>query len=62
MSGFEASVLFAAAPANSSRWPAEIPVIVRAAKDAAGDTPIVSGCGYGTRMAVDIADGPGCRG
>ncbi len=57
LSGYKASVLFAAGGTGEffSLDPSEIPGIVRAAKAAAGDTPIVAGCGYGTRMAVQIA-------
>lgn len=57
LAGFKASVLFAAGGTGEffSLSPEEIPAIVRAAKAATGDTPIVSGCGYGTRMAIDIA-------
>jgi 5-dehydro-4-deoxyglucarate dehydratase len=57
LSGFDAPVLFAAGGTGEffSLTPAEIPEIVRAAKEAAGDTAIVSGCGYGTEMAVEIA-------
>ena len=35
--------------------PEEIPDLVRAAKVTAGQTPIVSGCGYGTQIAQTIA-------
>ncbi|WAP67798.1 5-dehydro-4-deoxyglucarate dehydratase [Jiella pelagia] len=54
---FEASVLFAAGGTGEffSLSPAEVPDVVRAAKRAAGTTPIVAGCGYGTRIAVDLA-------
>lgn len=57
LSGFGAAALFAAGGTGEffSLRPEEIPVIVRAAKEGAGDTPIVSGCGYGTEMAVSIA-------
>ncbi|HVJ43048.1 MAG TPA: 5-dehydro-4-deoxyglucarate dehydratase [Dongiaceae bacterium] len=57
LSGFAASVLFAAGGTGEffSLAPEELPAIVRAAKAAAGETPIVSGCGYGTRMAVSLA-------
>ncbi|HVI92151.1 MAG TPA: 5-dehydro-4-deoxyglucarate dehydratase [Dongiaceae bacterium] len=57
LSGFKASVLFAAGGTGEffSLAPDEIPAIIRAAKAAAGATPIVSGCGYGTRMAVSLA-------
>ena len=56
LSDFGASVLFAAGGTGEffSLKPDEIPAVVGAAKQAAG-TPIVSGCGYGTRMAVDLA-------
>ncbi|QXC52318.1 5-dehydro-4-deoxyglucarate dehydratase (plasmid) [Agrobacterium salinitolerans] len=57
LSGFDASVLFAAGGTGEffSLTPAEIPEIVRVAKEAAGSTPIVSGCGYGTEMALSLA-------
>jgi 5-dehydro-4-deoxyglucarate dehydratase len=57
LSGFEASVLFVAGGTGEffSLAPDEVPAIVKAAKAAAGDTPIVSGCGYGTRTAIAIA-------
>jgi 5-dehydro-4-deoxyglucarate dehydratase len=57
LSGHEASALFAAGGTGEffSLAPAEIPAIVAAAKEASGQTPIVAGCGYGTRIAVEIA-------
>lgn len=57
LSGFGATVLFAAGGTGEffSLAPAEVPAVVAAAKAAAGDTPIVSGCGYGTALAVDLA-------
>lgn len=57
LSGFGAAALFAAGGTGEffSLAPDEIPAIVRTAKAAAGNTPIVSGCGYGTEMAVSIA-------
>lgn len=57
LSGYDAPVLFAAGGTGEffSLTPNEIPDIVRAAKEAAGNTAIVSGCGYGTEIAVDIA-------
>jgi 5-dehydro-4-deoxyglucarate dehydratase len=57
LSGFPATTLFAAGGTGEffSLAPTEIPAIVRAAKESAGDTAIVAGCGYGTRMAVEIA-------
>lgn len=57
LSEYGASVLFAAGGTGEffSLAPEEVPAIVSAAKAAAGNTPIVSGCGYGTRMAIQIA-------
>lgn len=57
LAGYDASVLFAAGGTGEffSLAPEEVPVIIRAAKASAGDTPIVSGCGYGTRIAVPLA-------
>ncbi|PWQ99659.1 5-dehydro-4-deoxyglucarate dehydratase [Leucothrix arctica] len=57
LSSFDATVLFAAGGTGEffSLAPAEVPIIVAAAKAAAGDTPIVAGCGYGTKMAVSLA-------
>ena len=57
LSGFGAATLFAAGGTGElfSLTPDEIPQIVKVAKDAAGKTPIVSGCGYGTEVAVSIA-------
>jgi 5-dehydro-4-deoxyglucarate dehydratase len=57
LSGFEASALFAAGGTGEffSLSPAEIPRVVAAAKEAAGETPIISGCGYGTEIAKEIA-------
>ncbi len=57
LSGFGASALFAAGGTGEffSLAPDEVPGVVRAAKHAAGGTPIVAGCGYGTRIAVPLA-------
>lgn len=57
LSGFAAPVLFAAGGTGEffSLTPEEIPRIVAAAKEAAGKTVIVSGCGYGTEIATGIA-------
>ena len=57
LSGFGAATLFAAGGTGEffSLAPEEIPQVVRTAKSAAGKTPIVSGCGYGTEVAVSIA-------
>ncbi len=57
LSGFDAPVLFAAGGTGEffSLAPSEIPGIVRAAKEAAGRTSIVSGCGFGTHVGVELA-------
>ena len=57
LAGYDAPVLFAAGGTGEffSLAPAEIPAIVAAAKEAAGQTAIVSGCGYGTEIAIEIA-------
>jgi 5-dehydro-4-deoxyglucarate dehydratase len=57
LAGFGAPVLFAAGGTGEffSLAPEEVPQIVSAAKQAAGETAIVSGCGYGTTMATGIA-------
>lgn len=57
LAGYKAPVLFAAGGTGEffSLTPREVPEIVAAAKEVAGDTAIVSGCGYGTEMAVEIA-------
>lgn len=57
LSQFDAAALFAAGGTGEffSLLPQEIEDTVRAAKEAAGSTPIISGCGYGTEIAKDIA-------
>ncbi|WP_266064798.1 5-dehydro-4-deoxyglucarate dehydratase [Brucella intermedia] len=57
LSGFGAAALFAAGGTGEffSLAPDEVPAVVKAAKAAAGATPIVAGCGYGTEVAVSIA-------
>lgn len=57
LSGFDAPVLFAAGGTGEffSLTPSEVPRVVAAAKEAAGKTAIVSGCGYGTEVAIEIA-------
>lgn len=57
LSGYPAAALFAAGGTGEffSLTPEEIPVVVKVAKEAAGKTPIIGGCGYGTAMAVAIA-------
>jgi 5-dehydro-4-deoxyglucarate dehydratase len=57
LAGYGAAALFAAGGTGEffSLNPAEIPQVVRAAKASAGNTPIISGTGYGTSLAIDIA-------
>lgn len=57
LSGFPATALFAAGGTGEffSLKPSEVPEIIRTAKSAARSTPIISGCGYGTEIAIDIA-------
>lgn len=57
LSQYDAAALFAAGGTGElfSLTPAEIPQVVAAAKEAAGSTPIIAGCGYGTRQAVEVA-------
>lgn len=38
-----------------SLTPEEIVEVVRTARAASGDAPVIAGCGYGTRMACDLA-------
>lgn len=54
---YDAAALFAAGGTGEffSLTPEEIPQIVAAAKEVAADVPIISGCGFGTKMAMDIA-------
>mgnify|MGYP003721912585 CR=1 FL=1 len=56
LSGFPAAALFAAGGTGEffSLTSKEIGQVVRAAKEASGATPIISGCGYGTEMAREI--------
>ena len=35
--------------------PAEFVAVVKAAREVSGDSPVIAGCGYGTRMACDLA-------
>ena len=57
LSGFGAAALFAAGGTGEffSLTPAEIADVTRAAKAASGGVPIITGCGYGTTLARDIA-------
>ncbi|MFC4233775.1 5-dehydro-4-deoxyglucarate dehydratase [Thalassospira xianhensis] len=54
---YPAAALFAAGGTGEffSLTPAEVVRTVRVAKEVAGDTPIIAGCGYGTAMAVELA-------
>ncbi len=57
LAGYNAPVLFAAGGTGEffSLDPSEIAPIVTAAKESAGQTAIVSGCGYGAVLATQIA-------
>lgn len=57
LSAYPAAALFAAGGTGEffSLTPAEVADVVRSAKQAAGATPIIGGCGYGTAIAVDLA-------
>ncbi|MEZ2130996.1 MULTISPECIES: 5-dehydro-4-deoxyglucarate dehydratase [unclassified Sinorhizobium] len=57
LAGYQASVLFAAGGTGEffSLNPSEIPAVIGAAKASAGKTPIISGTGYGTSLAIEIA-------
>ncbi|WP_099865840.1 5-dehydro-4-deoxyglucarate dehydratase [Pararhizobium haloflavum] len=57
LSGFGAGALFAAGGTGEffSLSREEISRLTRAAKEASGTVPIITGCGYGTEMAKEIA-------
>ena len=58
LSGFDVAGLFAAGGTGEffSLTPAEVERVVRAAADEAnGQTPVIAGCGYGTAIAVEMA-------
>ncbi|MFN3953989.1 MAG: 5-dehydro-4-deoxyglucarate dehydratase [Pararhodobacter sp.] len=57
LSGFGATALFTAGGTGEffSLTREEIVELTRAAKDVSGDVPIITGCGYGTEMARQIA-------
>ncbi|HLP67294.1 MAG TPA: 5-dehydro-4-deoxyglucarate dehydratase [Rhizobium sp.] len=57
LSGFGAAALFAAGGTGEffSLSPDEVGQVIRAAKDASGDVPIIAGCGHGTALAVETA-------
>ncbi|PKR53045.1 5-dehydro-4-deoxyglucarate dehydratase [Thalassospira marina] len=54
---YPAAALFAAGGTGEffSLTQSEVVETVKAAKDVAGNTPIIAGCGYGTAMAVELA-------
>lgn len=57
LAGFDAAALFSAGGTGEffSLTPDEVISSLRAAKEAAGNMPIISGCGFGTPIAMDIA-------
>ncbi|PYE30131.1 MULTISPECIES: 5-dehydro-4-deoxyglucarate dehydratase [unclassified Rhizobium] len=57
LSGFEAAALFAAGGTGEffSLSPEEVGLVTKAAKEASGSVPIITGCGYGTSLAIDTA-------
>ncbi|MBX2804899.1 MAG: 5-dehydro-4-deoxyglucarate dehydratase [Hyphomicrobiales bacterium] len=57
LAGFDAAALFAAGGTGEffSLTPEEVGEVVTAAKQASGPVPIISGCGYGSVIAIDIA-------
>lgn len=57
LAGYDAAALFAAGGTGEffSLNPGEIPSVVQAAKASVGKTPIISGTGYGTSLAIEIA-------
>lgn len=59
LAGYDAAALFAAGGTGEffSLTGEEVCEVTRTAKEAAGDTPIIAGCGYGTHMACEIARG-----
>lgn len=54
---YDAAALFAAGGTGElfSLTPTEISQVVSAAKEVAGEVPIIAGCGYGTKMAIESA-------
>lgn len=57
LSSYEAAALFAAGGTGEffSLAPSEVGQVTAAAKEAAGNVPIIAGCGYGTALAVETA-------
>ncbi len=58
LSHYDAAGLFVAGGTGEffSLTPAEVIDTLRAAKEVADDTPIICGCGYGTQIAISIAE------
>ena len=59
LSGYDAAALFVAGGTGEffSLSPAEVTRTTQLAQEVSGNTPIITGCGYGTRLAIDIAQG-----
>ncbi len=59
LSGYDAAALFVAGGTGEffSLTPAEVCRTTALAKQVCGDMPIIAGCGYGTRLAIEIAQG-----
>ena len=57
LSNYDAAALFSAGGTGEffSLTPSEIITSLKAAKEAAGEMPIISGCGFGTPIATEIA-------
>ncbi|MGL1922521.1 MAG: 5-dehydro-4-deoxyglucarate dehydratase [Hyphomicrobiales bacterium] len=57
LSQYDAAALFAAGGTGElfSLTPKEVVDVVRSAKQVSGDMPIIAGCGYGTKLAIEIA-------
>lgn len=64
LSEYGAAALFAAGGTGElfSLTPDEVPEVVGAAKQAAGDTPIIAGCGFGTKVGINIAQAAQAKG
>lgn len=59
LSSYDAAALFVAGGTGEffSLTPAEVIRLSALAKEVSGDMPIISGCGYGTQLAIEIAQG-----
>lgn len=64
LSQYPAAALFAAGGTGElfSLTPSEIVEVVQSAKEISGDMPIIAGCGYGTKMAIEIAQNVEAKG